>query len=283
MIAALLVQLSARSQYHAHPILIGAITDTVTASEHKEKHVVYYRLTIIRPGHPNRIMTLGALTDERSRAVILKALKDSLHKALLFPPDAPTTFDPTDQRVDQLINDLILEAYPYTNINTVAETELDENNKLRLLYQPADRKYQLSLVTPSGRTSLLHYDPPPGELNYKFDWGNVANQKILDNFDQLMLLYFMTPSTLVKPTLYLQPQPLTSEYQLVYSYNGHTIIQDAGIILPKEMKDKLAVQSVVVTTPAGAHATLLKIIDPASQATDKKTKDDPITFKENQH
>jgi hypothetical protein len=234
-------------------------------------------------------MTLGTMTDITSREGILKALKDTLPNALIFPPGAPATLDANDAAVEGLINTLINEAFPETDFYTAAETVLDDNDKLRLLYQRTDRVFQLSLIKPGGRNSLLHFDPTPRALRYQFDWVNVNTPIILDHFDQLMLLYFKIPTTSVKPTLYLVLRPLSSDYQLVFSYDGHTIMPAlaAGpglappppIILPKEMKEKLSVQEVEITTSTGAHATLLKIIDPSSPEAAKKPKDDP-KFKE---
>jgi len=268
LVSLFLLQMDATAGFPSHSLTICGTTFTVTATVENKKNIQIYQLTIEQSGTLYRKMTIGKLINDASRTIILKALKDSLHKADLFAPCRGNA-DMIDQNIDNLINALIREVFPYSHINTVDEKIINDNNKLKLLKEVADNTYQLSNITPTNTMGLVIYNA--GSFSYEIIWANlITSQLILENFDKLLSLYYEIPSTAVKPILYLN-----GNNEIIYSYDGHTGIPTT-VILPAEISKKLAGKSVNTVAVGGVNTILYIVKNPNDPETSKKSNDDPL-------
>lgn len=266
-----LFQLSLKAELLTDSLQICNLIYTVKASITTKHGVSRYSLAINGNGISKRILQIGIIKNQNSKEAILQTLKDSLHKADIFAP-CPGQASQTDQNIDDLINTLISEVFPYSHVNP-EEKVINDNNKLRLLQESSNNSYQLVYVHGQTRVTLVAYDQ--ANRTYIINWVNF-NTIIIDNFDMFLSLYFKIPPTAEKPILYLMFQSQSNNYQMAYSYNGHTAIT-SPVYLTKEVSQKLSkIQSqTLIIAPNTSPAALLKIIDPLSSEATKKPKDEP--------
>jgi hypothetical protein len=261
-----------------HALHICGVDYHIHADVYKSKNKSYYRLTIDGPVIGTKKYVLGTF-DNTARESITKALRETLQTSDRFPfpnPCVPTPGGPATvtgigeaaQNIDQLIINLIAEAFPTTHLSTVAQP-INDNNILKLYLRADNSRYQLSNITPAGEVSLMSYAAPL----YGVNWAVLATpstQVIRDHFDQFILLYYLIPATAAKPALYLQFNSGTRFYEVVYSDNGHTGLL-SGVLLAEDVGKKMAGDPTDNITVGAIMPRLAKVINPYMP---KKSKDD---------
>jgi len=259
--------------FPAHNLHICGVDYSIQADVFKSKKQTYYRLTIGKKKY-----VLGAF-DNTARESFTKTIREFLQKGDRFPfsnPCVPTPGSPATvsglgeaaQNIDQLIKDLIAEAFPATHLTTITQP-INDNNILRL-YQRADNgRYQLSIIIPTGEVSLVSYAAPI----YAVDWGTLRNattQVIRDHFDQFLMVYYRMPPTTTKPDLFLQFNSGTRTYEVIWSDDGHDGFT-TGVMLAEDVGKKLAGDAVDNLNVNHNTPRLANVINPN---TPKKSKDD---------
>src|SRR5579863_8529584 len=230
---------SCSTGFHEHTLKICDVDYIVKASIRKHCKKREYRLKVEGPDRPARVLRLGYITNDYSRATLLAALKDSLHKSDLFRPCDGKSGE-NDRELNRLIKDLIKEPFPYAHDIIVATATIDDNNVLKLLQQSGGGRYQLVLEAPDGVTTLVEYDAD--NHHYIVSWNTVKdNAYLLKHFDQWLKLYYLIPATAVKPELLMESTAGVDPREIIFRYPGAaTDPVPSGIKFPKAVADKIS-------------------------------------------
>jgi hypothetical protein len=247
-----------------HPITVAGNAYTVSASLDTVKKKVHYTLKIAGPGiTKQKKIDVGPLSDREN---MVKQLQAVLHKSALYqiPVPWPAGSDPGKayRDIDLLVDALVAEQFPLSNVRPVDEQPVNDDNLLKLVQRTDNGRYQLSNITAGADQSLVEFDPNPSP-HYKVNWATIsANQWLVDNFDQFLQLYFEMPKQTLKPLLYLQFRPATVDYEVIASSDGGHTGAATGLSLSEDVGKKLSGDDVRKLRVNGNLPALSKVVDP---------------------